>query len=257
MPRAAQAPGESRAKAGIFAAAPAGPSAAELPPRGRTVPKQTRRVPLGTACDAALSHRGTVGAMRPRARPMIGAMAFLQSAPPRQPIFRAPAVVLWLIAALAASHAARVFQLPARAPGQLVYQFALYPGAIQPCLSGKPHGQSSAQCGNRPFPSSPIWGCTADWTHLAINCLWLLAFGPVVARRFGAGLFLVFFLVCGVAGAADLSGLQLGQRGAGDRRLGRHFRPDGGGLAHAAGRRRPGRRPGAGAAGADLVAPAS
>src|SRR6202012_293891 len=41
-----------------------------------------------------------------------------------------------------------------------------------------------------------------DYTHLAINCLWLLAFGPIVARRFGAGLFLLFFAVCGMAGAA-------------------------------------------------------
>ena len=35
-----------------------------------------------------------------------------------------------------------------------------------------------------------------------MNCLWLLAFGPVVARRFGALLFLPFFLVCGAIGAA-------------------------------------------------------
>ena len=41
-----------------------------------------------------------------------------------------------------------------------------------------------------------------DFTHLAINCLWLLAFGPIVARRFGGFLFLLFFLICGVAGAA-------------------------------------------------------
>ena len=41
-----------------------------------------------------------------------------------------------------------------------------------------------------------------DYTHLTINCLWLLAFGPIVARRFGAPLFLLFFLICGVAGAA-------------------------------------------------------
>jgi membrane associated rhomboid family serine protease len=42
----------------------------------------------------------------------------------------------------------------------------------------------------------------ADTTHIAFNCLWLLAFGTVVARRFGTVLFLVFFTVCGVAAAA-------------------------------------------------------
>src|ERR1700759_4244985 len=50
-----------------------------------------------------------------------------------------------------------------------------------------------------PFVS--YMGLHADWTHLAINCFWLLAFGPVVARRFGAGLFLAFFIICGLAGA--------------------------------------------------------
>ncbi len=42
----------------------------------------------------------------------------------------------------------------------------------------------------------------ADLTHLAINCLWLLAFGAIVARRLGSWKFLLFFLICGVASAA-------------------------------------------------------
>jgi membrane associated rhomboid family serine protease len=42
----------------------------------------------------------------------------------------------------------------------------------------------------------------ADATHLTINCLWLLAFGTVVARRFRPALFLLFFLICGIASAA-------------------------------------------------------
>ncbi len=40
-----------------------------------------------------------------------------------------------------------------------------------------------------------------DWTHLAINCAWLLAFGSVVARRFGAGRFVLFFLLTAGASA--------------------------------------------------------
>ena len=51
-------------------------------------------------------------------------MAFLQSAPPRQPIFRAPAVVLWLIAALASLHALRVW-LPASRSQDMIYEYAL------------------------------------------------------------------------------------------------------------------------------------
>ena len=37
--------------------------------------------------------------------------------------------------------------------------------------------------------------------HLTVNCLWFLAFGPIVARRYGTAMFLLFFFVCGVAGA--------------------------------------------------------
>jgi membrane associated rhomboid family serine protease len=41
----------------------------------------------------------------------------------------------------------------------------------------------------------------ADFVHLGVNCVWLLAFGPIVARRYRTALFLLFFAVCGVAGA--------------------------------------------------------
>jgi len=40
-----------------------------------------------------------------------------------------------------------------------------------------------------------------SWPHVALNSLWLLAFGSPVARRFGDLRFLFFFFVCAVAGA--------------------------------------------------------
>ena len=40
-----------------------------------------------------------------------------------------------------------------------------------------------------------------DLTHLVINSAWLLAFGTPVARRTDPVRFLVFFALCGVAGA--------------------------------------------------------
>ena len=42
----------------------------------------------------------------------------------------------------------------------------------------------------------------ANWTHVIANSIWLLPFGSVVARRYGTWLFVAFFLVCGIAGAA-------------------------------------------------------
>jgi len=58
--------------------------------------------------------------------------------------------------------------------------------------------------GSLPTPRSPFFGYVflhANYTHLAINCAWLLAFGAPVARRLGAVRFLLFFFVCGAAGA--------------------------------------------------------
>lgn len=41
----------------------------------------------------------------------------------------------------------------------------------------------------------------ADWTHLAVNGVWLLAFGSAVARRFGTLRFALFFAATAAAGA--------------------------------------------------------
>jgi membrane associated rhomboid family serine protease len=64
------------------------------------------------------------------------------------------------------------------------------------------HGGQAGTFWDLAVPFLSYMGLHNDFTHLAVNCLWLLAFGPTVARRFGTLLFLVFFIVCGVAGAA-------------------------------------------------------
>lgn len=130
-------------------------------------------------------------------------MAFLQSAPPRQPIFRAPGVVLWLIGGLTALHALRVWLPPARAQ-DMIYEYALIPARYSHAFVAAQSDLSSSWPGTvleRAVPFLSYMGLHNDWTHLVINCCWLLAFGPVVARRLGSALFLVFFLVCGLAGA--------------------------------------------------------
>ena len=126
-------------------------------------------------------------------------MAFLQSHPPRQPIFRAPPVVLWLIAVLTALHAARIWLPPARAQ-DLAYEYGLVPARYSRAfLESRIADPGTLWDLAVPFVS--YMGLHNDWTHLAINCLFCLAFAPIVARRFGAVLFLVFFILCGIAGA--------------------------------------------------------
>ncbi|HYC24553.1 MAG TPA: rhomboid family intramembrane serine protease [Roseiarcus sp.] len=40
-----------------------------------------------------------------------------------------------------------------------------------------------------------------SWTHVLLNSIWIVAFGPPVARRIGALRFVIFFLAAAVAGA--------------------------------------------------------
>ena len=127
-------------------------------------------------------------------------MAFLQSQSPRQPFFRAPPVVLWLIGGLTLAHAARVMA-PAARSREIVYEYALVPARYSRAFL-ESHMADPGTVWERAVPFVSYMGLHNDWTHLVINCLWLLAFGPIVARRFGAALFVVFFIVCGVAGAA-------------------------------------------------------
>lgn len=126
-------------------------------------------------------------------------MAFLQSAPPRQPIFRAPPVVLWLIGTLAALHMARLSR-PAGQADALVYEYGLYPLRYSRAFL-ESHMANPGTLWERAIPFVSYMGLHGSWMHLIINCLWLLAFGPIVARRFGNALFLLFFLACGVVAA--------------------------------------------------------
>jgi len=119
-------------------------------------------------------------------------MAFLQSGPARQPALRAPAVVLWLIVLMLALHGARVLLLDPAQSADVIIAYAFIP--VRYAFPGALWDQAI------PFVSHIF--LHGDWPHVILNSLWLLAFGPIVARRFGAPLFLLFFLFCGMAGAA-------------------------------------------------------
>ena len=114
--------------------------------------------------------------------------------PDKEPFFRAPKVVLILIALLVVVHGVvqvagedwRVWSL---------YAFSFIPARIT---------------GEAAFPA--IWGSQvwsfltyaflhADWLHLFFNGLWLLIFGSVVARRLGPFRFLVLAAAAAILGA--------------------------------------------------------
>ena len=114
--------------------------------------------------------------------------------PVKEPFFKAPGVVLGLIALFVGVHV--VLQLAGE--GWRVwslYAFSFIPARIS---------------GTAAFPAiygSQVWSFItyaflhADGMHLFFNCLWFLVFGAVVARRLGSFKFLLLSALATIAGA--------------------------------------------------------
>jgi membrane associated rhomboid family serine protease len=117
-----------------------------------------------------------------------------------EPIFNVPTVVTATIAVLALIHALRAFVLTQEQDIELLLLFSFIPARYDASLlaQGAVPGGLAAE----------IWTFVTyalihgDWMHLGLNCVWLLAFGTPVARRFGAIRYLAFFALTSAAGAA-------------------------------------------------------
>lgn len=127
-------------------------------------------------------------------------MAFLRDTTGSQPVFRAPAVVVWLILALLGTHALRDWGFP-QDSNWLFETYGFVPAAYSHAYLAE-HGYSPGSLAQLALPFITYMFLHGSWMHVGINSAWLLAFGPAVVRRFGSVLFLLFFLVCGIAGAA-------------------------------------------------------
>lgn len=115
----------------------------------------------------------------------------------REPIFKAPAVIIVMLGLLGFIHAARVLLFSPDDDQLFLWAFAFIPARFQ-------HG---ALLGGGGGWGAKIWTFVsyalihADFSHLAFNALWLLVFGSAVARRFGALRFLLLFVTTAAAGA--------------------------------------------------------
>ncbi|MGA3303636.1 MAG: rhomboid family intramembrane serine protease [Methylovirgula sp.] len=138
--------------------------------------------------------------------------------PPRERIFNVPGVILAAVVVLFAIHGARQFlsdetnltllRLFAFVPGRFTFSFD--PQRIADAFAAAA-GRSRLEGAVARFflgDGKPLWWTAvtyaflhASWLHVGFNCLWLLAFGAPVARRFGTARFLVFCLVTAIAGA--------------------------------------------------------
>jgi membrane associated rhomboid family serine protease len=140
---------------------------------------------------------------------------------PREPMFFMPVPVLVLVALLLAIHAALSWASAATqeaayfdfgfVPGRLT--MSIWPDALAQLRA---HANLDADALNAArvwraiaaaYPGPKPWtlltyaGLHGSWTHVGLNCVWIVAFGPPIARRFGGLRFFLFFAVTAVCGA--------------------------------------------------------
>ena len=113
------------------------------------------------------------------------------------PAFNVPGVVLALIAVFAAVHAVRTYLLGPVSATEMLVDFSFIPG----CYGDYDPLCTVRMAGADLFSPLTYAFLHGGWAHLGANSVWLLAFGTPVARRFGAGRFLLFSAVGAVAGA--------------------------------------------------------
>jgi membrane associated rhomboid family serine protease len=138
-----------------------------------------------------------------------------------EPMFNAPVVVLGLIAVLIGIYAAfnwapeaiqdRVIRNYAFIPGRLT--IAIWPERLIDLLSRVNTDRAALQQarqirelqvltgGAKPWTLLTYAFLHGSWTHVLLNSIWLVAFGPPIARRFGAPRFLLFMAVTAIASA--------------------------------------------------------
>ncbi|MDI4663344.1 rhomboid family intramembrane serine protease [Xanthobacter autotrophicus] len=118
--------------------------------------------------------------------------------PDRQPIFNVPAAISALALGMVLIHALRVLVLSDEADLEVLTYFAFIPArySLPDTVFYLPGG-----FGPKVWTTVSYAVLHANWMHLIVNLVWLLAFGTPVARRFGSARFVAFFAVTAAGGA--------------------------------------------------------
>jgi membrane associated rhomboid family serine protease len=137
----------------------------------------------------------------------------------REPLFDAPFVVVALVAVLLAIHAG-VMLSPGHVDDEIVSRFAFIPGRLTLAFWPDRLGDlltrpdldpdllryalalrnSVLQEGAQPWRLLTYSFIHGSWVHVGLNSIWIIAFGPPVARRLGSLRFLALFAATAIAG---------------------------------------------------------
>src|SRR5262245_52294408 len=120
--------------------------------------------------------------------------------PPRERIFNIPGAVLALSALLVAIQVIVEYALTDRQYEELLTLFAFSPMRYADLVPVWLPAWWGPQLWT--FVSYAFFH--ANFTHLIFNLVWLLAFGPPIARRFGTVRFMIFCVATSVSGADAL-----------------------------------------------------
>lgn len=118
--------------------------------------------------------------------------------PAREPVFNIPGVVAALVLLMVGIEFVRAYVLDPDTDLELLAWFAFVPIRYD---GGAPYALPGGL-------GAQVWTFVtyallhANWIHVGVNSIWMLAFASPVARRFGTVRFLLFFVVTAVAGAA-------------------------------------------------------
>lgn len=127
-------------------------------------------------------------------------MAFLHDPhSPHQPAIRAPFVVLAMIAILIIIYILWSFASP-QTGDEILYEFAFWPIRYSSAYLHA-HGAAAQPPLELAIPFVSYAFLHGSFSHIAINSVWLLVAGPIVARRWGTGFFLAIFFLCTIAAA--------------------------------------------------------
>jgi membrane associated rhomboid family serine protease len=139
----------------------------------------------------------------------------------REPMFNAPAVVIILTVILLAIQAA-LNSAPDSVQDRVIRDFAFIPGRLTIAIwpqrlidlldraNSDPTALEQARemrelrvlsGGTKPWTLLTYAFLHGSWTHVLLNSIWLIAFGPPIARRFGSPRFLLFMAVTAIASA--------------------------------------------------------
>ncbi|MGO9847139.1 MAG: rhomboid family intramembrane serine protease [Methylocella sp.] len=137
----------------------------------------------------------------------------------KERIFNLPPVILWIVVLLVAIEGfsqliapetyLEILQHFAFVPGR--FTFAFDPARVTAAFNAIPEDAEFRAQAARFFlgDGKPLWWTPltyaflhGGWLHVGMNCLWFVAFGSPVARRFGAPRFLLFCAAAAIAGAA-------------------------------------------------------